>query len=182
MKKLWLFFATALLSSCITVDDFGDYWQKGTIDSRLFGSWQEEKQPQVLIISKNDSMYRIDSGDAKERVRKDYAPLLARTLKVQDNTFLMICDSIKCPGTGDLIRYKITGDMIEVYILRGEAMNALLKEKYPHAESFLVDNNEGSHITGPHITKLNDEAFKILSGIPNDKKYWGLGERYRRIQ
>ena len=40
MKRLWLCVAGSLaLTSCVFVNDFGTYWDKGFVDPALEGSW-----------------------------------------------------------------------------------------------------------------------------------------------
>ena len=65
MRKTLLptLFCLAVLSAikgCIPVEDFGEYWEKGTIDPVLEGHW---KQLEVEFRSEENYLSFVKSGD-----------------------------------------------------------------------------------------------------------------------
>ncbi len=191
MRKLLLLgmAVAALLSSCIPVDDLGAYWDKGVIDTLLVGKWQPDehfkKQPNAesVVIAKNGNSYRIDDPDEKMRQRKGYMPTYARTLQAGDTLFFMVG-----PKQGDLIRYEIKEDKLEVYSLKAHAMRTFLKEKHPQAKNIEIDEcavcrsraRDDDSYDDVKIKTLDSETFAILSEIPKTDAYWTLDNRYKK--
>ncbi|MFH1157969.1 MAG: hypothetical protein V1721_03680 [Pseudomonadota bacterium] len=168
MKKILLCLTALFLSSCIPVGDFGPYWDKGIIDPALLGKWNGEDKEGYGIVDKGGT-YQIDTLDEREKKEKSYVPMTARTLKAGSYTFLMIKESNK----KEVIRYKIEGDVIQKYSLAPEQLSAfLLKEKYPEAKNIVFGE--------VHIENFDDEVYKILSEIPDTKKFWVPDGKYRR--
>ena len=204
MRNLFLCLAMVLLSSCIPVDDFGTYWEKGTIDPALLGRWVEITSPArdaddrkeartVKVSDKKEGIqvvnqggtYRIDSLDEEERQKKDYAPMPARTLKAGCYTFLMVIDKErddKSRISRDLVRYEIQGDVFRDYSLDDGRMSAFLEEKYPGAKNIgrPACKGNGKCLRFVRIGTLDDEVFKILSEIPDTKEFWTDAGIYRR--
>lgn len=179
MKKYFLFLALIMLSSCIPVDDLEAYWDKGAVDSSFVGTWQPQNRAdaQTVLIAKDGDMLRVDSSDAKEREKKDYRPEFAKIIqRSKGNKFLVISEGVKHPKSGSLIRFKMAGDTLTVYDLNAAAVEAYLKEKYPHAANIRVDDNQVK------IATLDDETFKILCGIPDSKTYWSEEGLYKKLQ
>ncbi len=132
-----------------------------------------------------EGTYRIDSLDEEERRKKDYAPMPARTLKAGRYTFLMVIDNEgkdKNHASRDLVRYEIQGDVFRDYSLDDDRMISFLKEKHPHAKNIGRPDCKdiGKCLRFVRIGTLDDEAFKILSEIPDTKKFWTASATYRR--
>jgi hypothetical protein len=194
MKKIAFCMALLLLCSCIPVEDFGAYWDKGMIDAALIGKWDEMpaetaakdngKKLGAVQVADNGGTYRIDSLDKEECRKKDYAPLAARTLKTAGYTFLMALDEgadKKAQPSGDLIRYKIEGDLFRQYSLNAGKMDARLKEKYPGAKNIGLPPCAGKCLLNDlRILTLDDETFKILSEVPDTPDFWTLDGTYRK--
>ena len=180
------------LCSCIPVSDFGAFWDKGTVDPALVGKWDEipgkdapppeagkENKSSIEITSDNGA-YKIDSLDEEERKKADYAPMAARTLTAGSYAFLMVKEGTD--KDGDMIRYKIEGDVFREYTLNDGQMAALLKQKYPGAKNIGKPEckEEKCLFDGLRIEVLDDEVYKILSEIPDTPEFWTAEDKYRR--
>ena len=90
MKNILVCLALLCLTACIPVDDFGSYWDKGTVDSALVGTWKnaEPKRGEVGLarLTIHKDTYRIMSLAKKDRKDK---PLFAKTLTAGRYTFFM---------------------------------------------------------------------------------------------
>ena len=181
MKKFLLCLTVLFLSSCIPVEDFGIYWDKGIVDSALLGKWKGKENNGYHMVNKGGT-YQIDSLDEEDKKEEGYAPIAARTLKVDGYTFLMAFlkeDDEKVPV---LIRYKKKGDIIQQYSLKSKRMSAFLEKNYSKTKNIKKSECEGKcwYDPGVRIEKFDDEVYKILSEIPNTKEFWHPAERYLR--
>ena len=181
MKKILLCLTVLFLSSCIPVEDFGIYWDKGIIDPALLGKWKGEANNGYHMINKGGT-YQIDSLDKEDRKEKDYSPIAARTLKVGSYTFLMTFIKEGDEKETVLIRYKKKGDIIQQYSLKSRKMDTFLEKNYSKAKNIKKFKCKGRcwYNPGVRIEKFDNEVYKILSEIPDTKKFWILDERYLR--
>lgn len=188
MKKWFLpFLLLAVLASCIPVDDWGAYWDKGVVDGALAGKWKivldygkkPEKDKGILIAAENGNS-RIDSLDEEEKSKPDYAPVVARTLKAGGYTYLMA--GVKARD-GGLVRYAVKDSGLEVYSLNGEGLHGFLKEKYSGVKNIGTDACQADcKGVGARIGTLDDAVFNVLSMIPDTQSYWTLTSRYERME
>jgi hypothetical protein len=190
MKKLLpLFFLAALLVSCIPVDDLGGYWDKGVIDKLLIAKWLPDREfkshsdSEPLVITSNGDIYKIDSPNEKERQRENYKPTYARTLQVGNYLFFMVG-----PRQGDLLRYVVRGNALEIYTLNAHAMGVLLKRDYPDVKNIQIDECAICRTRSKHdesyddvkIKLLDDEVFALLAKVPDTAAYWTQERRYTK--
>lgn len=190
MKKLLLgFIAAVWLSSCIPVDDLGDYWDKGVIDTYLIGVWKSDPHfgragLAPVTIVKGDNALQIDDPDEAVRKRPDYQPTFARTLKAGELLFIMVG-----PKQGDLIRYEVTEDKLQIFTLRARPMKGFLKQHAAQAKNIEIDEcavcrahaiNDDSH-DDVKIKKLDAESFALLGQIPKTDAFWRLDNQYLRL-
>lgn len=185
VKNFILCFALLFLTACIPVDDFGDYWGKGTVDKRMTGRWlkvSSKERVRVKITYRKGTMV-IDSLDPQERRKKGYAPLFARQLKAGRYTYLM-ASTRQDDGreSSDLVRYHLKDHMLVEYSLSDREMIAFLKRKYPKAKNIGMPACKGECLTGSvRIRVLDDEVFKILSDIPDTDKFWTRSDKWKKI-
>jgi hypothetical protein len=195
MKKLLLVFAILCISACIPVDDFGAYWEKGVVDHALQGKWEEvssdpAKRNQIQVTEK-DGSDQIDSLDKQEREKKDDAADSVRSLKVGPYMYFMAIEQQKpsiekdgsahtYPPIRGLVRYEVKEGILLQYSLNDGRMIAFLAEKYPDAKNIVVKKFMSSDSV--EIKTLDDEAFKILSKIPDTKEFWKLQGEWRKIK
>jgi hypothetical protein len=188
MKKLLpLFFLAALLVSCIPVDDLDGYWDKGVIDKLLIAKWLPDREfkahsdSEPLVITSNGDIYTIDSPNERERHRENYKPIYARTLRAGNYLFFMVG-----PKQGDLLRYVIRDNALEIYTLQAHAMRLLLSQDYPQVKNIQIDecaicrtrSKQDESYDDVKIKLLDDEVFGILSKIPDTPDYWTKERRY----
>jgi len=198
MRRLLLpLLAIVLTASCITVDDFGDYWGKGFVDPALAGTWKMigiAGQPpdrtlgtDQLRFTKNGRSYAmqainpIDRGmtaeQAAEQAKNNETREAARTLTIGRHAFLMQRPEEGRPG-GMLVRYEIRGGILSQYIMDFEEGIDFLAAKHPTARN-ITSHNVDAHLID--IQTFDDEVFRILSEIADVQSYWVLSNRYKKI-
>jgi hypothetical protein len=133
-RGLFLALLAILLSSCINVENFGAYWDKGTIDTALAGDWKKIRVPgeelgstpgpELLRFEKAGTFYRFLSINpitkdlrldvAEQRKKDNDDRMRVRTLKIGTRSFMMEHqDNDKAEGI--LQRYEIHGDVMSEY-------------------------------------------------------------------
>jgi len=187
-KHFCLCLILLMLSSCITVEDFGSYWSKGTVDTALLGTWGEwnpEHKNNILpvTITNNGSALRIVFLDGNGAIRKDQDSGAGRTLKAGNYTFLMTTAEVAIQDgqhvKGLLYRYKVEGDKIHVYSLYSDPMVEFLKRNYPKEENFIakLGSPDCKHkCSDVSIKTLDAGVYKILSEIPDTPEFWVSSE------
>lgn len=180
MKKLLLCLTVLFLSSCIPVEDFGIYWDKGIVDSALLGKWKGKEGNGYNMINKGGT-YQIDSLDEEDKKEEGYTPIAARILKVGGYTFLMAFMEGDKKGAV-LIRYKKKGDIIQQYSLKSRITVTFIEEKYPEVKNIKKSECKGKcwYHSYLRIKKFDKEVYKILSAIPDTEKFWLPAEKYHR--
>jgi hypothetical protein len=175
MKRLWLCIAaTLVMASCIRVDDFGKYWDKGVVDPALEGTWKNIRlprsdiKPDALRFTRTGfsySMYAVYSeGDVPARS--------ARTLRVGKRRFLM--DRSREGSNDDYLwAYEIRGRTLSEYWCN-DALVEFLRTRHPGAKNIQV--REGLVVIGT----FDDEVFRILSEVADNPTYWRLMRRYEK--
>jgi hypothetical protein len=164
IKRWQLSLLTCLaLMACINVDDFGVYWNEGTLDPQLEGSWMPEKQAadQCLRFKKNKDSYQFDNGD------KEVPD--ARTLAIGSYSFLMV----KKPKEkdGQLYKYTATKDSFVIYQLNKEKKEDFLK-KY-NTSNVVFENDVVK------IKVLNKPSIAMLRNIAAQDNYWQVLTAYK---
>ena len=177
MKKLLLFVAALLLSSCILVDDLGGYWEKGVTDPALVGVWAPADNPSSSADKRIEITLGVDELQAnslneKERAQKEYKPIFFKILKVPPYTFFMMRDD-KDGKKGVLVRYKAGDDVLHLYVMRSAEAAKYLTTRFP-------EEMKGVTIT-PTIHVLNERALKLLVAIPDEPAYWQDAGKWVRL-
>ena len=197
--KLWLPLAAVLmLSSCIEVEDFAAYWEKGIVDPALAGTWQKLGLPgeemnnipgaDTLIFTRDGASYSLQStnpidpsmtADEIAQARKDNAMVApVRIIKAGASMFMMI----KMPsptGQGTLERYVIKGNVLTQYSVDADQVLEDMERKHPATKSIGKNTGEGTYLV---IHTFDDEVFRILSEIPATPEYWAEICRYRKTR
>jgi hypothetical protein len=197
MKRLWLCIVCSMvLASCISVDDFGAYWDKGVVDPALEGSWKklglpgEDRDsipgPDELRFTKNGASYSIQAINpidpasepdlAAEMKRDNEHVMSARTLRIGRQRLLMERDAVS-PGDGILTRYEVRGGTLNEYWLDNDAAVDFLEQRHPGARNIRRNTGEGRYV---EIATFDDEVFRILSEFVDDPAHWILICQYRR--
>jgi len=196
MKRLCVCVAATLaMVSCIPVDDFGTYWDKGIVDPALEGTWkniglpgstpQERLGARELRFTRTGSFYSVNmvgidpsmAPEVLERVRRRNARAgIARTLRLGKRRLLME-RSREAPYDGILTSYEIRGRTLSEYWFLGVEAVEFLETKHPGAKNIHKNDGEGEFVV---IDTFDDEVFRILSEIADDSMYWVLTARYEK--
>jgi len=186
-------------TSCTEVKDFGEYWQRGVVDSSLSGTWQKIGLPDepigstpgadVLVFTNdNRGSYSLQSINpispnlppdvAAQTEQDNQVRLAARTLKVGAVTFLMVRPRDGDAGDGMIERYEVKGTTLLEYRLNNAAALDLLETEYPEAENIRKNLGEGRYVV---IDTFDDEVFRVLSRIAGDPEYWEPACQYQKM-
>ena len=79
---------------------------------------------------------------------------------------------------GIMERYAISGRTRLVCEQFGPGMVEFLPAPYPDARSVQRNKAEGEYLV---IDTFDDEAFEILSNIPDQEKYWACDSKWERV-
>jgi hypothetical protein len=189
MKRLVVACIALLLVSCIQVDDFGDYWDKATVDPSLVGRWNRVSDANEAKTTGDSWTFTVKNGayEVQTYVKgkpDDDGPIApVKSLTVGPYMFLA-----KGPEQGTILRYKVSGDTVTFYVLDPEAAWAYIQKNFPGESSFYRgdpedDPNDPENIGDPvKIKTFNDETAKILSSIPDTDHYWDPDTRVRKAK
>jgi hypothetical protein len=185
MKHAAVVAALLCLAACIPVDDFGPYWNRGSIDRRLVGDWKMvaagPEQTRRDGYGIGDVMRIAIKGDAYELTPLDDAgkqrddPLYpAKTLVVGPYRFLAYG-----PIDGMMEPYRLQGRTLTICAQFGPAMVDFMAARYPNALNIGRNEGEGKFVV---IKQFDDEVFKVVASIPNTSSYWVCHRKYERVR
>lgn len=114
LRRAILVGTTLVLSGCITVDDFGVFWDKDRLDGDLEGRWVSVKTPdgdsgEVTFVRRGD-LYAMSVREGGERAKN--ADEQVRTLRSGDARFLL--SRARGKTNGSMTAYRITRDRLEI--------------------------------------------------------------------
>jgi hypothetical protein len=182
MKRLCLCVAATLaMVSCIPVDDFGTYWDKGVVDPAIEGIWKNISGPGSspeageLRFTRTGSFYSMNVVGVDPPINPEVWGN-ARTLRVGKRRLLMQRNR-QAPFDGILTSYEIRGRTLSEYWFHGAAATEFLRTRHPGAKNIHTNNGEGEFVV---IGTFDDEVFRILSEIADDPTYWILVARYEK--
>lgn len=183
MKKLLCAMICLVLTSCIDVDDFGGFWEKGVLDPALEGVWavndpngMPDPNGEKLTITKNGNVYNIlmpQKGGA------DMKSMTARSIGWQKYAYLLVKNE---SGKGGVImRYVSNGESVWQYAVTqpDKVVSDWIASKHPEAKQFVLGASEAM-ASGLKITMLDSAALDILSELPEE--YWGITTVYTKNQ
>src|SRR5258706_3672272 len=78
---------------------------------------------------------------------------------------------------GTMQRYSISGRALLMCQQFGPGMVEFLRARYPDARSVHKNKSEGEYLV---IDTFDDEAFTILSNVPDQEKYWDCDFKWER--
>lgn len=175
MKKL-LILAVLFLSSCIWVDDFGEYWDKGEVDAALEGKWMLEEAKQ-LAQKQNNSYFRFEKRSKEYRFEaigknvKDDATVSVRSVHAKHYHFMMARkEKSGQMTTQGLVRYAVKGDVMTIYEPHTVYVMEWVKKNRPKSTAF----KDGGSAKGGFVSiaTLTPEALSVLDAVPDDERYW----------
>jgi hypothetical protein len=193
MKRAFVVLMALLVTSCIDVDDFGEYWGKARVDRAFSGSWKRISPPlevgksdllQKLKFGIKDNAYEVvtkgisikeDSGKAVEESETLYP---FKTLEVGHYHFLITYDANK--KKGQMHRYEVNGNIFAVYGLQYKAACEFFQNNYPDAKNIQHYGHHGQWGPECRIRSVDNEIYKILSAIPDNETYWGIDAKFQK--
>jgi hypothetical protein len=198
MKRLWLCLVAMLaLASCINVEDFSVYWDKGVIDPTLAGTWKKVAPPgenpsnipgpDVWRFTRDAGSYAVQfiepidpkaTPDEIERLKADNEHRFsARTLAVGKSRFLMLRDP-SGKGMAAAERYEVQRGTLRMYTPT-EAGLEFLTTKHSTAKNIKA-NSDGARFVAIHT--FDDEVFQILSEMADNSAYWFPILEYKQVR
>jgi hypothetical protein len=184
MRLRLFLLAVMLQTACIDVEDFGAYWDKAGTDRALAGTWRQvstsPEQTRAHGYGIGNTIYLSVKADAYEMVVHDAdgkrpdAPFYpVKTLDVGRYHFLL-----NGRTKGMMQRYSISGNTVLWCQQFGPGMVEFVRARYPDARSVHKNKSEGKYLV---IDTFDDEAFTILSNIPDQEEYWDCDQKWERV-
>lgn len=174
MKKL-LILSVLFLSSCIWVDDFGEYWDKGEVDPALEGTWALDDGR--VPVDKQESSYRFEKSGKEYRFVaigknvKDDAIVTVRSIHSKHYHFMMSRkEKAGLQPAQGLVRYAVKKDTLVIYEPHTAYVMEWVKEKHPN--STVLKQSGSGHAGFVALPKLTPEAIMLLNNVPDEEKYW----------
>jgi hypothetical protein len=180
MKKLFAACLLLLLTSCLEVENYGDYWDKGSIDPSLSGKWlkiseTDEVTPtgQSFIFTPKDGSYQVQTFSHGKPADDDGPIYPVRTITVGPYKFLA-----KGPDQGSMVRYTVEGNAVVFYELNSKKAWAFFQKNYPGQEEFYKGDPDDSpeemdESDDPmKLDTLNSQAAKMISALPDNESIW----------
>ena len=172
MRALLAIAAVLLLTSCFGVSDINGYWEKAYVDTALQGNWQyvdekpyDKAKKWRFTLDKDDNLYKVDGFMADTGLANN-RPVDMRTLKIGKYTYALAKVDKQ---EWILMRYDVKGKNAHEILPNNEALIAWIKEHNPGLKSVEITEESPQDIK---ITKLDDEAFQLLSALPDGDEYW----------
>lgn len=171
-------------AACIHVEDFGAYWDKAGTDWASAGTWKQVSASpdqtrahgygigNTMHLSVKAGVYEMVVHDAED-TQPDEPVYPIKTLDVGRYHFLLTGRT-----KGLMQRYSISGRTLLVCQQFGPGMVEFLEARYPDARSVHRNRDEGEYLV---IDTFDDEAFTIVSNIPDEDKYWVCDEKWVRV-
>jgi hypothetical protein len=188
MRRFLLCLVVLALSSCLPVHDFGTYWNKGYVDRAVLGNWDvndSKKKNKTVTVQVTDSggaylIKLVENGKEKDQD----GPLVGRTLNAGKYKYILYgSESDNKKRTATLLRYAVKNGMFITYDLKPDSFLKLLHDKYPKVAEIRRSGCDGRIICEPiEIGTLNADVFKILSEIPDTRKYWKASSAFLRAK
>ena len=187
LRLLLLLAAVLSQTACISVEDFGAYWDKAGTDRALAGTWRQvsssPEQTRARGYGIGDTIELSVKADAYDMVvhdadgkRPDASFYPVRTLDVGRYHFLLNRRTM-----GMMQRYSISGRTLLMCQQFGPGMVEFLRARYPDARSVHKNKGEGEYLV---IDTFDDEAFTILSNIPDrpdQENSWDCDQKWERV-
>lgn len=160
-----------MLSGCIIVNNFNEYWEHGTRDPALDGVWHmPNSQRPALVFSPSDKDYYVTVPDDVEQ-KSTPSEEHARTLTIGSHTFLMIKTTKEQLG-GDLVLYTVKEDKLTLY--------APVKSKRESFEKSYAGTNIETTSQTARIKTLDVRTVRILQSLAAKPDYWQVTGTYYR--
>jgi hypothetical protein len=189
MKKTLILCGLLLLTACIDVDDYGDYWSKTMIDPSLQGRWakvSEENETKLTgqewTFTLKDDAYSVQSF--KDGKKADEDPLYpVKSMQIGNYTFLA-----SGPERGTIVRYNIVGDTATIYVANPSLAWDFIAKQFPDQLGIYrddpdpADSAEDNRDRPLRVKEFDDDVAKVLAAIPNNGTYWEIDTELKKVQ
>jgi len=189
MKKTFVLCCLFLLTACIDVDDYGDYWSKTMIDPAIAGRWakvSEENESKLTgqewELTLKDNAYSAQSY--KDGKKTDEDPLYpVKSMQIGNYTFLATG-----PERGTIVRYNIVGDTASIYVANPTMAWDFISRQFPDQSEIYrddpdpADSAEDNRDRPLHIKEFDDDVAKVLAAIPNNGMYWEIDAELKKVR
>jgi len=125
-----------------------------------------------MTLSVKADAYEMTIHDAEAK-EPDTSFYPVRTLDVGRYHFLL---TRRTQGVMD--RYFLSGRTLLMCQEIGPGMVEFVRSQYPDARSVHKNKAEGEYLV---IDTFDDEAFTILSNIPDQERYWACDWKWERV-
>lgn len=198
--------------SCIPVEDFGSYWDKGSLDPELAGLWQrvggETPEQEYMLFERAGTAHMLSRGtasDLKAQADKRRWVAQTRTLTAGKASFLMIKPGAPSPTTatapspasapatasapaapqavGALLRYAVEDGTLVLYTLDNDVLVEAIKAgRISGAAASPAEKGAEAREPLPRIGKLDEKSFRALAQLAGEPKHWTATEKYVRAK
>jgi hypothetical protein len=189
MKKAFVLCFVLLLTACIDVDDYGDYWDKATIDPALEGRWAKVSEEddskltnQEYLFTVKNNAYSVQSFKSGKPTEDD--PIYpVKTLELGRYKF-----AASGPDKGTIIRYEINGNESTWYVVNPSLAWDFIQKNFPDQTGIYrddpdpTDTAENNRDRPLHIGQFDDDVAKVLAAIPNNEVYWDPDTKLKKAQ
>jgi hypothetical protein len=168
---------SCLLASCISVGDFGTYWDKGTIDPALAGTWSRVPDPATAPdpIPEGSKISFVREGTSYTFHDTDGTTCLVRSMRIGRHAFMMMRRADKPDGI--LLRYDFQTNDLRMYFAHGADMLRFVETRHPGVRNIAKNQGEGSYAV---VKTLDPEAISVLSEMADDPSFWELAAVFRK--
>ena len=198
----------ALATSCIPIENLGEYWDKGVVDHRLEGHWRKagvehRSQDQYVSFKLDGKSYRCITHAAEEVPSPDGMPDLpmakteARTLRVGKHRFLMVRTELpelppvptsqSAPNTkpADRGTHRVMSGLVR-YEFVGEQLVSYTLDEQVLSEAISTKRLEGQlpgkdDYVPSWVNKLDQKTLDLIVKWADDPQKWKETGRYNRI-
>lgn len=189
MKKSLILSFVLLLTSCIDVDDYGDYWDKTTVDPALAGRWvklseddQTTPTAQGYAFTLKDNAYSVQSWKGGKPSEDD--PMYpVKTLDLGRYKF-----AASGPERGTILRYAVLGDTSTWYVINPSLAWDFIAQNFPDQTEIYRDDPDPSDTAANNrdrplrIKIFDDDTAKMLDAIPDNQLFWDPDTKLKKVQ
>lgn len=188
MKKLLVLGCLLLLTACIDVDDYGEYWDKTTIDPSLTGRWAKVSEDDESKLTGEEWTFTPKNGaysvqDYKNG-KSDEDPLYpVKTLEIGKYKFVATG-----PESGSILRYDNDGDSIAWLVADPDKVWEFIQKKYPGEDGIYRDDPDPEVSAAENrdrplrISHFDDDVAAMLAAIPNNEIYWDADTITKKVK
>lgn len=176
LRRAILVGTTLVLSGCITVDDFGAFWDKDRLDGDLAGRWVAVKTAdgddgEMTFIRRGRSyVVLVREGDEKAKGADEQV----RTLRVGESRFLL--SRVRGKANGMMTAYRVTHDQLELL----DVPDVVVGVDVPLAPASVKYSRKSEAPASVEIATLDQPALEWLDRLMRLSRPTSVFARRRR--